>query len=563
MLQIYKIILFLLKISRNVRFSRVAIGTALVTGLLSGIGYTALLALINSALTSRQNPRLLYAFIGLCLVVPISRFVSQALFNSIGAKAIFEMRLQLCRGILKSPLRNLEQIGPHRLLAALTDDVQAITTALLQIPLLSMHMAVVLTGLVYMAWLSWPLILLILGMMALGIASYNLPVIKARVYFKLLREQTDALFAHFRGLIYGAKELRLHNRRREAFFSSALVPTGDAIRRYTFLSSTMFTAASAWGNLLFLVIIGILVFGFGGTRTADLKVLSGYTLALLYMMTPLEIIMQSVPNLSRASTAANKLERLGIELTSEATERLDRAQGPEPSWRRLELVDVAYVYDGEEGKKGFGVGPLSLAFERGELIFLVGGNGSGKTTFAKILTGLYSPQKGEIRIDGCPVTEENRDGYRQLFSAVFSDFYLFESLLGLEEKDTDTRARTYLEHLELTGKVRIENGVLSTVDLSQGQRKRLALLTAYLEDRPIYFFDEWAADQDPHYKAIFYFEVLPELKARGKTVFVITHDDQYYGLGDRIIKLNYGQVESDQPCRGAVPAPVKVGEARV
>jgi putative ATP-binding cassette transporter len=560
MAQIYKIILFLLKVSRNVNFSRVAIGFALITGLLSGIGYTSLVAIINNALTADRGPRLLYAFIALCVLVPINRFVSQALFNSIGARAIFEMRLQLSRGILNSPLRNLEAIGPHRLFASLTDDVQAITTALVQIPALSMHLAIVLAGLCYMTWLSPMLLLLVLGGMVVGVLSYNLPLAKARIYNRHLREHTDALFGQFRGLVDGAKELRLHRKRRIAFFDSGLVPTGDAIRRYTFLGNTTFTGAAVWGNLVFMIIVGVLAFA--GTRWADLKVLSGYTLTLLYMMTPLEVIMQSFPLLSRAATATDKLERLGLELTHKS-ERLEQTAELETSWKQLELADVAYSYEGEEGK-GFGIGPLNLTFQRGELVFLVGGNGSGKTTFAKILTGLYSPQSGEIRLDGSRVTDENRDSYRQLFSAVFSDFYLFESLLGLEEgeKDLDTRARGYLEHLELDSKVKVEKGVLSTVNLSQGQRKRLALLTAYLEDRPIYFFDEWAADQDPHYKEIFYFEVLPELKARGKTVFVISHDDQYYGLGDRLIKLNYGKVERDELCANDGPVSLKVRRAR-
>jgi putative ATP-binding cassette transporter len=563
MSETFKVVLFLLKASRRVNFSRAAIGAALVTGLLSGLGYTCLVALINHALTANRSSQLLYAFVGLCVIVPTNRIISQALFNAIGARAIFDMRLQLSRGILNSPLRNLEEIGPHRLFASLTDDVQAITAALVQIPNLSMHFAIVVAGLCYMAWLSRMLLLLVLGGMVVGVLSYNLPLAKARGYLRHLRDHTDALFGQFRGLVDGAKELRLHRKRREAFFASGLVPTGEEIRRYTFLGNTVFTAASAWGNLLFLIIIGLLVFV--GTRWADQRTLSGYTLTLLYMMTPLEIIMLSLPVLGRAATAVDKLERLGLELPSDESERLEQAPEPETSWKQIEFVDVAYSYAGEEGEGGFEVGPLSLTFQRGELVFLIGGNGSGKTTFAKILTGLYSPQSGEIRLDGSRVTDENRDGYRQLFSAVFSDFYLFGSLLGLEEgeKDLDARARVYLKHLELDSKVRVEQGVLSTVNLSQGQRKRLALLTAYLEDRPIYFFDEWAADQDPHYKEIFYFEVLPELKARGKTVFVISHDDQYYGLGDRLIKLNYGKVERDETCSTDGPVPLKAREARV
>src|SRR5579864_4775183 len=108
-----------------------------------------------------------------------------------------------------------------------------------------------------------------------------------------------------------------------------------------------------------------------------------------------------------------------------------------------------------------------------------------------------------------------------------------------------TDGSEYLQRLKLAHKVQIEKGKLSTTDLSQGQRKRLALLTAFLENRPIYIFDEWAADQDPYFKDFIYVNLLPDLTARHKTVFVITHDDRYYHLAERIITMDDGQVTSD------------------
>lgn len=181
-------------------------------------------------------------------------------------------------------------------------------------------------------------------------------------------------------------------------------------------------------------------------------------------------------------------------------------------------------------------------WKRLELKSIVGGNGSGKSTLIKVLTGLYSPEKGAIQLDDQPISDKNRNFYSGYFSAVFSDFYLFDSLIGLRGPDLDSRARRYLVELELDAKVEVSGGVLSTTALSQGQRKRLALLTAFLEDRPIYVFDEWAADQDAHYREIFYKRLLPELKSRSKTIIVISHDDRYYHLGDRIVKLEYGNV---------------------
>ena len=218
-----------------------------------------------------------------------------------------------------------------------------------------------------------------------------------------------------------------------------------------------------------------------------------------------------------------------------------------PSWDSLELVGVQHTYRRENEEEEFSLGPIDLSLRPGELVFITGGNGSGKTTLAKLLVGLYIPQQGEIRLDGQTITDERRDNYRQLFSVVFSDFYLFENLLGLSHFNIDTKAQDYLAKLQLDRCVQIKDRTLSTLELSQGQRKRLALLTAYLEDRPIYLFDEWAADQDPQFKEIFYFELLGRLKEAGKTVIVISHDDRYYHVADRVLKLNYGLIEFDNP----------------
>jgi putative ATP-binding cassette transporter len=214
---------------------------------------------------------------------------------------------------------------------------------------------------------------------------------------------------------------------------------------------------------------------------------------------------------------------------------------PNREWSRIDLREITHTYTQNEDH-GFTLGPLSLLLTPGEIVFIVGGNGSGKSTLIKLLTGLYQPETGQIYLDGELIDASNRDRYRQLFSAIFADFYLFERLYGLPHSDLDRQAQTYLSELELDKKVTVANGTLSTTQLSQGQRKRLALLTAYLENRPIYVFDEWAADQDPVFKQVFYQQLLPNLKRRGKTVLVIGHDDRYFEVGDRLIQLDYGQI---------------------
>jgi len=262
-------------------------------------------------------------------------------------------------------------------------------------------------------------------------------------------------------------------------------------------------------------------------------------------MNPLQMVMNATPGLLRAKLAIRNIRELGLTLTNSASvEEKTELQIPSGS---LSLQNVSYAYRHEDSSEEFTLGPLDLTIEPGELLFITGGNGSGKTTLAKLIVGLYAPQTGELRYNGHLISESNRDSYRQNFSVVFSDFFLFESLLGLEGEHLDARARKYLAGLRLEHKVRVDNGVFSTLDLSQGQRKRLALLTACMEDRQICFFDEWAADQDPVFKEVFYHSILPGLKAQGKTVIVISHDDRYYQVADRIISLESGRLAHGLP----------------
>jgi len=235
----------------------------------------------------------------------------------------------------------------------------------------------------------------------------------------------------------------------------------------------------------------------------------------------------------------------------------DPRHGDIVDMRGITFTYAAATGDGtkttQETEHDFTLGPVDFRLAPGELVFVVGGNGSGKSTFVKVLTGLYTPRSGTIRIGDVVVTDATREWYREHFSVVFADCFVFDKLLGLSAPDVVATAQRYLELLQIDHKVNVRGtdrgSEFSTIDLSTGQRKRLALVTAYLEDRPFYVFDEWAADQDPEYKRIFYAKLLPELRNRGKAVVVITHDDRYFHLGDRVIKLEDGKVVAhvDEP----------------
>jgi putative ATP-binding cassette transporter len=546
-----KLFLFLINYSRRV------VLIALFIGILSGVCNAAFIGVINAALRN-PSPFLLKSFVALCLILPLTRLSSELLLSRMGQKALLDLRMRLSRQILAAPLRYLEELGAHRLLAALTEDVPVVTNALVALPILFINISVVVAGLVYLGWLSFGLLLMLLSLVTLGVVTYQLPILRGVAHLRLARETNDSLYANFRSLISGNKELKLHRERREAFFVRELEPVANSFQSYNVRAMTIFSVAATWGQLLVFIVIGLIVFGIPAWKSTSALVLAGYSLSLLYLMSPFQIVMNFVPIVGRASVALQKLENLGLSLAAKSKESVAVEPPPAANWQQLELRGVTHSYHREAEDDSFELGSLDLTFTRGELVFIVGGNGSGKTTLVKLLTGLYPPESGEILLDDQPVTDENRDSYRQHFSVVFSDFHLFESLLGLETAQLDTKAREYLRQFQLNHKVKVTDGQLSTTDLSQGQRKRLALLTAYLEDRPLYVFDEWAADQDPYFKEIFYLDLLPALKARGKTVIVISHDDKYYYVADRMIKLDYGKIILDQLATVPAHAPAEM-----
>ncbi|MET0647790.1 MAG: cyclic peptide export ABC transporter [Pyrinomonadaceae bacterium] len=536
-------------VSFLLRYAPRRVTAAVVAGVISGASNTCLLAVFNAALGG-QYPRiaLIWSFVGLCALLPLSRYVSEMVLAHLSQGALYDLRVRLSRQILAAPLRRLEEFGPHRLMSALADDVPVITNTLVLVPLLCINAAITVGGLIYLGILSFKVLLAVLLFIFVGILTYQLPIARAMRSFGLAREIGDQLFSQFRDLTEGAKELKLHARRREAFLTEVLGPSADSLRRHNLSAMTVYTAAASWGQVLVFIVIGLALFVLPAQTPVGTSTLTGYTLTLLYLMTPLQVIMNALPNLSRANVALKRLDDLGVELMAKGSEEWSGREVPAVGrWARLELKGVTHTYRGEGEGEHFILGPLDLTIVPGELIFIIGGNGSGKTTLAKLLVGLYIPESGEIRLDGSPVTADSLETYRGHFSMVFSDFHLFEALLGMEEIALDEKALEYLVQLRLEQKVAVRDGRFSTTKLSQGQRKRLALLTAYLEGRPIYVFDEWAADQDPVFKHIFYRQLLPELKASGKTALVITHDDRYFDMADRIIKLEYGKVEYDGP----------------
>jgi putative ATP-binding cassette transporter len=539
-----KLLRFLLRHSRGV------IALAALVGIVSGASSAVLMGLINAKLSNSTsaNPALLWYFIVVVMVTLASNYASRVLLSRISQQAIFDLRMRLCRQVLAAPLRDLESIGGHKVLATLTQDIPIITRAFLDIPFFCINLTIIVGCLFYLGWLSPSTLGGLLVFLVVGMLGLMLPKRRADRIWKRAREEADTLFEHFRALTEGMKELRLHRPRRETFLNERLESSASTYRDYQVSAGKMYALSGTWGFVLYFIFMGFLLFALPGLIAMSPEALIGYTVTALYMRAPLGSLMELVTTFSQANISLAKFHELGESLASHdgktSAGELSAAPAQTP-WECIHLSSITHTYYREGTDNNFVLGPIDLKLNRGEMVFLMGGNGSGKTTLTKLLTGLYIPEKGEILVDGKAVNDENRDEYRQFFSAVFSDFYLFE-LLGLDHTDIKQRAQVYINMLQLNHKIEIREDRFSTTALSQGQRKRLALLTAYLEDRSIYVFDEWAADQDPYFKDVFYLQLLPELKARGKTVVIISHDDRYTHIADRLIKLDYGLIDEDK-----------------
>ena len=519
---------------------------AILTGFVSGASSAALIALASRALGAGGDiGSIAGIFIMLTVVSLVTSVVSQVALVQLSQDAVFNLRLGLSRQILSSELSHLEQLGNARTLATLTEDVNAVANAVALFPYLCIDMATIVGSFAYICWLSWQGFLMVMGLFVLAIVTTQLLLKRGYQFLKLAREDQDQLFRHFRTITDGIKELKLHYDRRQAFLSNDLEAASASYRRHNVSALILFSMASSWGRLIFFFAIGFVLFALPQVLSVPLQTLSGYVLIFTYATLPLEKLVSKLPVLSQANISLQKIDLLGLSLRSKAEANTVPAS-VNPDWKRLEFRGITHHYDRPGEESSFALGPIDLAFRPGELVFIVGGNGSGKSTLSKLVTGLYIPDQGEIWLDGQPITAENREWYRQHFSAIYADFYLFDRLLGINNSNLDAQAQTYLKQLHLDHKVTITNGRLSTIALSQGQRKRLSLLTAYLEERPIYLFDEWASDQDPMFRELFYTEFLPQLKHQGKTIFVISHDDHYFHVADRMIKLDYGTIEYDK-----------------
>ncbi len=507
-----------------------------------------LVGLINkmtgSSLESVSHSSVLFFMVTLlaAVIVGISAYMS---LGKIGQEIIYKIRLLLINRVLATDLESLESIGGHKIYSSVTQDVDAISQSVSVFPVVITNAIIVMGAMFYMAIMSFWLFLCLVAFIFTGVLIFRLIAKYAEKYMILTRAQQDQLYRNYDALIYGAKEIKLNTVLRRNFIENRIKSTLNSVRSLAVKAQIFWSFAINWAStLLFLAILMVLVIG-NNYLLLPAEVLVSYIIVLFFLQSPVGVLLELVPRLYQGIVSLNKVNSLKLSGISPATwQYLDVDEIGLNAWKSVNMIDVEYEYPGEKDKHKFHFGPINMHIRAGEIVFVIGGNGSGKSTFMKLLAGLYQPKSGTVLLNGESLCTVGKDRLRNHYSAVFGDYYLFDDVLDRNGSQVNNKdIQSLLKLLELEGKVSVEQGRWSTTKLSQGQRRRLALVSAFLSDRPIYLFDEWAADQDPYFKSCFYKVILPKLKAKGKTIIVISHDDSYFSVADRVYKLDSGKIQ--------------------
>ena len=523
----------------------------LVMASISGISNGALLAIITlAAKTASQAGAGIQIRYFVLFVISLLLFISgkrYALKQAIvvSETLIKKVRLRISNKIRQSELIFFENLDKSYVYTRITQDTNFISQSALIIINACQSAIILVFCLIYIGWLSKLALVITIGAVAAATLIY---FIYRREVIKLLEVTTEKeteLFESLSHVINGFKELKVNWRKsNDTFFHfREISDTTEEIKVKTGFS---FVTDFVFSQTFFYVLIATLVFLLPSLTSIYSEVVVKLVMAVLFIVAPLEMVIGAIPSFAKASVAVDNLYKL--------EEKIDAFGGVVPeaeympptpidSFREIRLDKATFSYLGKEDRVLFYLGPIDLSIKRGEIVFLVGGNGCGKSTLLKLLTGLYYPLSGVLRLDGEVLSKPTYIPYRELFAIIFTDFHLFDKLYGLGEVDSK-KVNDLIKLMRLDDKTQYLDGKFTNTNLSTGQRKRLALITAFLDDKPIYVFDEVAADQDPQFRAYFYNELLTDLKKQGKTVIAATHDDKYFHVADRILKMEYGQIQN-------------------
>lgn len=453
---------------------------------------------------------------------------------------IQRLRLNLFEGVRNADIPALDSLGRAPLFAALANDTQTISRTMPLLVIGAQQGVTLVFVALFLAWLS---------LSAFAIAAV-FSVIALTVHFRRSRALSEnmqqvsrdeqRLFGGLGHVLDGFKEIRVNALRAEQVVTE-LSGLSAEVRQRKSAIKRQWAIEFAFIQVVFFLLLGLMVFVVPLFSEGFAKVAVEATTVALFLVGPIGTVAQAIPAIADAGSALaavqRVIERLRDVLANGEDENAEALAEP---IREIALDGIRFSYREADGSPGFSVGPLDVVFKTGELVVVTGGNGSGKSTVLRLLTALLRPDQGRLRINGEPLRAGQRQAYRDHIAAVFSDYHLFRRLYGLGSIDPDN-ADALLRRLQIAEKVAVRDGAFTTVDLSGGQRKRLALMVALLEDKPVLILDEWAADQDPQFRRLFYEKLLPALKRPDRIIVCVTHDDRYFGIADRILDMQEGR----------------------
>ncbi|EIT8437248.1 multidrug ABC transporter permease/ATP-binding protein [Campylobacter coli] len=498
----------------------------------SAVGVLTLVFINDYLLKNTQNIPILY-FIALLIVFFLSSTIVELGLSVFGQNFIFKMQRRVVKQILDTPLLRVAKVGKARILASLGSDVRNISFGLLRLPDFLQSSILILCTSVYLCYLSPQIFALCVVWIMVIFITNNFLMMKVYQYFRKARENDDALQNNYQNILDGHKELLINRDRAKLYYEDEFENNARLKKKNSTLGNLFNNLSSNFTNVALLALVGVEFYLALEFKWASVAEATTIALSILFLRTPLVSMIGSFPTLLLAKIALDKIAKLELDDYKEHFEKTNFIK----DWRQISFKNTSFSYD-----DNFHLNPVNLDLKKGELIFLIGKNGSGKSTFCMLLTGLFKPSEGEIFVDDMKIDDDNLDVYRSLVSAVFSDFHLFTKTLAKEKFADEEKIASWLEFLELKGKTRVEDHELVLTKLSTGQKKRLAMLIALLEERDILVLDEWAADQDPVFRRFFYKKLLPLLKEQGKTIFAITHDDAYFDSADRIFLAEGGNI---------------------
>ncbi len=527
-----------------------------LVGAVSGIG-NAFVIFIVSHVVSVENPSWIVAYyfvLSLLIYVFGRRFVEMGLLRT-SYNMILKTRLELIDGILSMRYDHFARISNGRIFSTLTEDVETVGQSANHVVTCGVNVITVFFSFFYLMILDLRATAICLVVIAAIASLYSIVSRRADEIFDKAREAQTKFSGRINDLIQGFRLVRLHAIKRKGF-QADLHDISFAFQDKRIQAYGAFVDAFILGESLLIIVLGAISFGLRSLfPDISIMLLGNFAMVLLYLLGPINGILAAVPHLTRIRVSQKRVANFRQLIACKGNPPAVSGSGIPKQVKTLEVRNLCFRHQNEDGQTGFEFGPINLSVHSGDIVFIIGGNGSGKTTLANLVTGLFAPSSGSVFIDGKPVTADELGEY---FGPIFSDTFLFRKLYGLTDDPLLADVERLLDRFKLRDKVTLENKEFNTVDLSTGQKKRLALIVCILENRPIFLFDEWAADQDPSFRKFFYREFLPELKKQGKLVIAITHDDHYFDVATKIVKLDMGKIdqETDQEDQGLLASEI-------